>query len=68
MRDYEVKSNVEIRFNVVMYTNAEDMFSAEARVEKVIRDIILNNVFLKNICNSNKNINIIIESCASDLE
>ena len=42
MRDYEVKCKVNASFNVVMQTDGVDMFSAMAKVEKIIRDILIN--------------------------
>ena len=46
MRDYIVISEVVISFKSTIYLKATDYFDAEARVQKLIRDIISNNMDL----------------------
>ncbi len=56
MRDYEVKCKVNVNFNVVMQTDGVDMFSAMAKVEKIIRDIIINSKSINALTRNNEEI------------
>ena len=63
MRDYEVKCKVNVNFNVVMQTDGVDMFSAMAKVEKIIRDILINSKGINALTGNNEEvINIVTES------
>lgn len=63
MRDYEVKCKVNVNFNVVMQTDGVDMFSAMAKVEKIIRDILINSKGINALTGNNGEvINIVTES------
>lgn len=63
MRDYEVKCKVNVNFNVVMQTDGVDMFSAMAKVEKIIRDILINSKSINALTGNNEEvINIVTES------
>lgn len=63
MRDYEVKCKVNVNFNVVMQTDGVDMFSAMAKVEKIIRDILINSKGINALIGNNEEvINIVTES------
>ena len=63
MRDYEVKCKVNASFNVVMQTDGVDMFSAMAKVEKIIRDILINSKGINALTGNNEEvINIVTES------
>ena len=56
MRDYEVKCKVNVNFNVVMQTDGVDMFSAMAKVEKIIRDILINSKSINALTRNNEEI------------
>ena len=56
MRDYEVKCKVNINFDVIMQTDGVDMFSAMAKVEKIIRDIIINSKSINALTRNNEEI------------
>lgn len=56
MRDYEVKCKVNVNFNVIMQTDGVDMFSAMAKVEKIIRDIIINSKSINALTRNNEEI------------
>ena len=56
MRDYEVKCKVNINFDVIMQTDGVDMFSAMAKVEKIIRDIIMNSKSINALTRNNEEI------------
>lgn len=63
MRDYEVKCKVNVNFNAVMQTDGVDMFSAMAKVEKIIRDILINSKGINALTGNNEEvINIVTES------
>lgn len=69
MRDYEVKCKVNVNFNVVMQTDGVDMFSAMAKVEKIIRDILINSKSINALTRNNEEvINIVTESECFDLD
>ena len=57
MRDYEVKCKVNVNFDVIMQTDGVDMFSAMAKVEKIIRDIIINSKSINALTRNNYNYN-----------
>ncbi len=65
MRDYIVKSSVIISFNSTIYVKGTDYFDAEARVEKIIRDVISNNILLNSLSNEG-NVNVNIQSSVVD--
>ena len=68
MRDYEVKCKVNVNFNVVMQTDGVDMFSAMAKVEKIIRDILINSKGINALTGNNEEvINIVTESDCFEL-
>lgn len=56
MRDYEVKCKVNVNFDVIMQTDGVDMFSAMAKVEKIIRDIIINSKSINALTRNNEEI------------
>lgn len=56
MRDYEVKCKVNVNFDVIMQTDGVDMFSAMAKVEKIIRDIIINSKSINVLTRNNEEI------------
>ena len=56
MRDYEVKCKVNVNFDVIMQTDGVDMFSAMAKVEKIIRDIIMNSKSINALTRNNEEI------------
>ena len=58
MRDYIVKSNIKINFKSTLYVNGTDKFDAEAKVERIIRDIISSNEILKSLVDSNGKIDV----------
>lgn len=62
MRDYMIKSNIQISFKTTICTKGTDIFDVEAKVEKIIRDIISNNKVLKTLVDDDDNINILIKS------
>lgn len=63
MRDYEVKCKVNVNFDVIMQTDGVDMFSAMAKVEKIIRDILINSKGINALTGNNEEvINIVTES------
>ena len=65
MRKYAVKSNIEIRFKTLFYSEGENIFKVQSKIEKNIYDIINNDDVLNSIRTKPKNLKIKIISRAS---
>ena len=65
MRDYMVKSKVEVYFTNEMQTDARDVFDAEARVKEIIRMAV--NCQLNNYKKDNSKILVDIKCSTIDL-
>ena len=58
MKDYIVESNVKISFMSTIYLKGTDAFDAEAKIERVIRDVILGDKILNCLVDSDKPIDL----------
>ena len=65
MGKYAVESNIEIRFKTLFYSEGENIFKVQSKIEKNIYDIINNDDVLNSIRTKPKNLKIKIISRAS---
>ena len=67
MRDYIVRSNVIIKFKSTIYVKGTDRFDAEAKIEKLLRDILSNNKVLNVLVDTDTFIDVNINAKSFEL-